>query len=283
MTSSEPSGRTVFLAGCGATARLALTVETLCREGLIEEDLSERLVGFMAGGDAALIRSLEGFEDREDYARQQVEELGFRDGDLMVGITEGGETPFVIASVEAALDLGSGAAWFCFCNPPEVLKGVVERSEADLENARVRQLPLLTGPMALSGSTRLQATTVQLAAMLLAFQNHAFPERIPKELDRLIAVCQALDYQLMVPFTEREFDAVQSGNNVIFMTQSFGLIVLTDTTERSPTFSMTPFENVQNSEDAPSLCYLRLPSAADAAVAWESILDADHAPSNGQR
>jgi N-acetylmuramic acid 6-phosphate etherase len=51
----------------------------------------------------------------------------------------------------------------------------------------------------------------------------------------------------------------------------FGITVLTDTTERSPTFSLPPFENVQRAEDVPSWCYLHVESDT-AAEAWESLL-----------
>ena len=44
----------------------------------------------MAGGDAALIKSIEDFQDHPQFAEQQVVELGFRENDLMIGSTEGG-------------------------------------------------------------------------------------------------------------------------------------------------------------------------------------------------
>ena len=43
----------------------------------------------MAGGDAALVRSIERFEDYPEYGARQLRELGFRDGDLMVATTRG--------------------------------------------------------------------------------------------------------------------------------------------------------------------------------------------------
>ena len=46
----------------------------------------------MAGGDVALVHSLEGFEDFPDFGARHLVELGFGPNDLLIGSTEGGET-----------------------------------------------------------------------------------------------------------------------------------------------------------------------------------------------
>ncbi|MCZ6674358.1 MAG: hypothetical protein O7C75_15625, partial [Verrucomicrobia bacterium] len=86
-------GGRVFLCGCGATGRLSISLEVFCREGLVNPPYEEQFVGFMAGGDAALIKSIDNFEDRPEYGAKQLEELGFRKEDLLISTTEGGETP----------------------------------------------------------------------------------------------------------------------------------------------------------------------------------------------
>jgi len=47
----------------------------------------------MAGGDVALIHSIEKFEDFPDFGERQLRELGFKQGDLLISCSEGGE-PF---------------------------------------------------------------------------------------------------------------------------------------------------------------------------------------------
>jgi N-acetylmuramic acid 6-phosphate etherase len=89
-----------YFCGCGATGRLSLTIETLWRQVHRGEKIENRVFSFMAGGDVALIRSIENFEDFPDYGARQLLEAGFKDGDLLIGTTEGGETPFVIGAVE---------------------------------------------------------------------------------------------------------------------------------------------------------------------------------------
>ena len=55
------SGMNIFFCGCGATGRLSLTIETLWRQVHGPDNLSNRVFSFMAGGDVALIRSIEKF------------------------------------------------------------------------------------------------------------------------------------------------------------------------------------------------------------------------------
>ncbi len=266
------AGRRVFIAGCGATGRLALTLETLCREGLLPDGLGDRVVGFMAGGDSALIRSLEGFEDYPEYGARQLMELGYAPGDLLIGVTEGGETPFVIGATEAALVDDGRTPWFCYCNPDEVLCRVAERSKSVLENEAIRKLPIVTGPMALAGSTRMQATTVQMAAVGMALKHHAKPGDIAEDLQSLRDWVDAIEYAKVAALTETEAKLYQSGGHVLYRTRPYGMTVLTDTTERAPTFSLPPFENDQTPDAPLSLCYLSLPKWVYADTAWSGLL-----------
>ena len=99
------AGKRVFLCGCGATGRLSLSIEIFCRHGVLPAPGEDRVRAFMAGGDLALIKSIEAFEDHPDYGARQLEELGFEEGDLLISSTEGGETPFVIGATERAAEL----------------------------------------------------------------------------------------------------------------------------------------------------------------------------------
>ena len=87
------SGNNVYFCGCGATGRLSLTIETLWRQVHHGEKNENRVFSFMAGGDVALIRSIENFEDYPEYGARQLLEAGFKDGDLLIGTTEGGGNP----------------------------------------------------------------------------------------------------------------------------------------------------------------------------------------------
>jgi N-acetylmuramic acid 6-phosphate etherase len=92
-------GGRIFLCGCGATGRLSLALETIWRsQHSNNKILQEQIISFMAGGDVALIHSVEKFEDFPEFGERQLRELGFREGDMLISCTEGGETPFVIGA-----------------------------------------------------------------------------------------------------------------------------------------------------------------------------------------
>ena len=64
----------------------------------------------MTGADRALISSLEGFEDLQLIGRLQLHDRGIKPGDVVVCVTEGGETSSVIGTIRAALDDRKAAA-----------------------------------------------------------------------------------------------------------------------------------------------------------------------------
>lgn len=264
----------VFLAGCGATGRLSLALETFARQGMVPPQFSERFVGFMAGGDAALIRSIEGFEDIPAFGRKQLLDLGYSQNDLLIAITEGGETPWVIGACEAAAAIQGRSPWFCYCNPTEILRKHVERSRRVIDNQSIEKLCLPCGPMAVAGSTRMQASTVQMLAVGLAMlqATNPKPDGLLTRLKNFIHYFEMLSYEGMEAFTLEEEKACREGKQCWYSTKDFGLTVLTDTTERSPTFSLPPFENKFSPEDKACWCYLKIPDTSDSGQAWDCIL-----------
>ena len=52
------NGSRIYIGGCGATGRLALSLETLNRQGAFTGLEKEQIIAFMAGGDAALIEDI---------------------------------------------------------------------------------------------------------------------------------------------------------------------------------------------------------------------------------
>ncbi|MCK5018533.1 MAG: hypothetical protein KAS32_15845, partial [Candidatus Peribacteraceae bacterium] len=107
---------------------MALTLETLWREKYDSKTNMDDVVAFMAGGDVALIKSIENFEDYVLFGVKQLFEMGFIDGDLLIGCSEGGETPFVLGATETAGRLSSNIPYFLYCNPDAILKKEVRRS-----------------------------------------------------------------------------------------------------------------------------------------------------------
>ncbi len=268
------SGGNIFFCGCGATGRLSLTIETLWRQIHVKEEIRDRIFSFMAGGDVALIRSIENFEDFPHYGARQLIEAGFKDGDLLVGTTEGGETPFVIGAVEKAAQISNRKPFFLYCNPDEILCEVAERSKQVILNQDIEKINLTVGPMAVTGSTRMQASTILLAAAGIALFNYQESnEAICKDLDDFLNFWDTLDIRFIGKFVIRETEYYKNGDYLLYETDNkLGITVITDTTERSPTFSLFPFENVNEADQNLSLCYLLMPDATDSKNAWESLL-----------
>jgi N-acetylmuramic acid 6-phosphate etherase len=260
----------VFLCGCGATGRLSLALETLYRQKFLN---SHQVFSFMAGGDFALIKSVESFEDHPEYGERQLVESGFRANDFLIASTEGGETPFVIGAALKATELSNEGASFLYCNPDELLS-VIARSQEVLTNEKIEKLNLTVGPMAISGSTRMQASTVIMLAIGLALLydfkgKDEFDYFFDTSLDQL----KSLDYSPLSFLTQFEADAYKDEEYINYISDSnLAISVLTDTTERSPTFSLKGFENHRLSDFEKSLSYLFIKGAKDTKSAWESLL-----------
>lgn len=251
-------GRRVFIYGCGASGRLSISLEYLWR---LVHPGSDAVRGFMSGGDLALVHSIESFEDHPGYGARQALESGLAPGDLFLGCTEGGETPSVIGATEAASALCP--AVFLYCNPDDALTRVA-RSRRVLDNPAIDKLNLYVGPMSLAGSTRLQASTaLMLAAGAALFRTDPAP---------LLDFLDRLDTGFLVPFIEEEAAIYARGEKVLYETTHYGITILTDTTERAPTFSLPGFENLHDPRPVPSPSYLCMTDAADAASAWREIL-----------
>ncbi|MBV5342105.1 hypothetical protein JZU68_00280, partial [bacterium] len=238
------------------------------------KSMENRVFSFMSGGDVALIRAIENFEDFTQFGARQLVEAGFKEGDLLVGITEGGETPIVIGAVEEATKLSERKPFFLYCNPDDILCEVAERSKKVIQNQGIEKINLTVGPMGITGSTRMQSSTVLLAAAGLALFYYDRPgEELGKTVKQLLDFWNSADIQFIGKFIEKESEFYRNGDYLLYESDPYlGITIITDTTERSPTFSLFPFENVNENETNISLCYLYMPSAEKSETAWEKLL-----------
>src|SRR5436305_1928543 len=133
------------------------------------EDFEHRAFSVMAGGDFALIKAVEGFEDFTEFGKKQIGDLGVRAKDVVFAITEGGETSFVIGTAWKGVDVGA-KVYFVYNNPDDVLCEHVKRSREVIQEPRIEKINVTTGPMAITGSTRMQATTIQLCVLLTVLE-----------------------------------------------------------------------------------------------------------------
>lgn len=268
--STLEAGDRIFICGCGATGRLALTIESLWRE---MHPNNEQVQAFMAGGDIALVHSLEGFEDYPEYGARHLEELGFGPKDLLISSTEGGETPFVIGATERAAEISWRRPYYLFCNPKELLRREVERSARVLANPQIESLEIFVGPMALSGSTRMQASTVLELAIGLALFSESKNE-IEESLREFKSFYESSDLQNLAEIVKCESEIYKKGGYLLYKTFDYAITVFTDTTERAPTFSLTSFAPVRpEGKKSASLCYVSLPQTDSALASWRGMLN----------
>jgi N-acetylmuramic acid 6-phosphate etherase len=271
----------IYLVGCGATGRLSLVLEVLWRKERVGRRFENSVISLMAGGDTALIRSIEGFEDYPAFAARQLQELGFSKGDLLIACTEGGETPFVIGATEYATEISDISPYFLYCNPDDILQGLTDRTTRILNNTSINRINLSVGPMALSGSTRMQSSTVLMYAVGIALLNSFEDIDIEKDVDDFVNYVGVMNYNFLAEYIDKEYNIYKAGSYLSYSTHDdLGISILTDTTERSPTFTLDPFNNYLKDNQKPSLAYLCMPDSADSLSAWRSLLFRDPRPLN---
>ena len=300
------AGGRIFFTGCGATGRLSILLEAVwkdfwsrqspvvsgqgsaTREESAVCSLQSAVCSLIAGGDYALIKSVEGFEDFAEFGAKQIESAA-AEGDVVFAITEGGETSFVIGTAWQALEKGA-KVYFVYNNPDSVLGKHVARSREILDEPRIEKINLTTGPMAIMGSTRMQAASIQLCAMLTILEMVtrdllarcatspavSVSDSVPEEF---LAGLQEIRASLNSERTRRDLAALvyleetiyRLGRKSTYFADALAIDVLTDTTERSPTFCIPAFRKWDDNEASESWTHLILP-CMDSKQAWEEML-----------
>jgi N-acetylmuramic acid 6-phosphate etherase len=146
VSSFKAGGRLLYF-GAGTSGRLGVVDASECPPTFGTDP--SLVIGVIAGGHAAMFRSQEGAEDNPDQARRDVDahEVGSRD--TVCGIAASRRTPYVVAAVGRARELGAHTIYIT-TNP---------RAEFDLD-VDVAICPEV-GPEVLMGSTRMKSGTAQ--------------------------------------------------------------------------------------------------------------------------
>jgi N-acetylmuramic acid 6-phosphate etherase len=302
LLSAIKNGGRLFFTGCGSTGRLSIQLVSIWRDfwqrqgvrGLksspTTHELENRAFSVMAGGDFALIKAVEGFEDFTEFGKKQIGELGVSAKDIVFAITEGGETSFVIGTAWKGVEVGA-KVYFVYNNPDEILCEHVQRSREVIQDSRIEKINLTTGPMGITGSTRMQATTIQLCVILtvlemvlrdlmkdlepsgpFALESNSVPAEFNRKLLALHARLKSpnlLDQLAGLVALEEGVYRSSCKNN--YYADRFGIDVLTDTTERSPTYCTPPFRKFDDSTATESWAFLFLPHS-DTPHTWERII-----------
>jgi N-acetylmuramic acid 6-phosphate etherase len=67
-----------------------------------KSNVGDKIIGELTGGDRALVNALEGFEDLLIIGELQLQQNEVKKGDVVISVTEGGETSSVIGTIQAA-------------------------------------------------------------------------------------------------------------------------------------------------------------------------------------
>ena len=141
-------GRLVYV-GAGTSGRLAVQDAA----ELLPTFSFDRTVVLMAGGAEAGSRALEGAEDDDGAAINEVEAAGISAADVVIGVAASGRTPYTVAGITRARQLGAATI------------GIANNPDTPLLSAAEVPVLLATGPEVLAGSTRLAAGTAQKIAL----------------------------------------------------------------------------------------------------------------------
>ncbi len=141
------AGGRLFYCGAGTSGRLGVLDAAECPPTFGTPP--ERVQALIAGGPAALVRSIEGAEDSREGGRRDLTDRGFCSVDALVGIAASGRTPYVLGAIDFATSLGAATVGLS-CSPGSPLELAV-------------QYPITpeVGPEVVTGSTRMKSGTAQ--------------------------------------------------------------------------------------------------------------------------
>ena len=139
-------GRLIFV-GAGASARIAVQEGVELAPTYNWPD--SQLVYLIAGGERALLKSVEGAEDDEAAALEAIDSLKLTADDVVVGVAASGRTPYTSKAIERAREQDA------------LTIGIANNAPSRLLTASEHALPLITGAEVIAGSTRMAAGTAQ--------------------------------------------------------------------------------------------------------------------------
>src|SRR5206468_4002398 len=149
-------GRLIFV-GAGTSGRLGVLEAAECPPTFGTPP--SRVQAIMAGGRASVFRSREGAED-DTRAGARAVRAGVRGGDVVVGVSASGITPFVRGALAAARRAGAKTVLVTCSRPvfarPSGAGGPAKAPRRQKVDVIIAPAP---GPEVLAGSTRLKAGT----------------------------------------------------------------------------------------------------------------------------
>jgi N-acetylmuramic acid 6-phosphate etherase len=138
-------GGRLFYVGAGTSGRLGVLDASECPPTF---GVNPSLVqGIIAGGKRALVKAVEGAEDKTNDGARTIVRHNVRHKDVVVGIAACGLTPYVRGALKQAMKIGAGTI-FITCAPETASRTIAEII-----------INPVVGPEVITGSTRMKAGT----------------------------------------------------------------------------------------------------------------------------
>ncbi|MBM7558210.1 N-acetylmuramic acid 6-phosphate etherase [Halanaerobacter jeridensis] len=179
VNSLKNDGR-LFYVGSGTSGKLGVMDASECPPTFGVKD--SLVQGIISGGEEALSGWLEGTEDDQELAVNDLKEKNLTEQDVVVAITASGNTPYAIAAIEYAKQIGATNIAL-ICNP-----------EGELKNNCEQCICVDVGPEVIMGSTRMKAGTAQ--KMVLNMLSTASMIKLGKVYSNLMINVQPINKKL---------------------------------------------------------------------------------------
>lgn len=140
-------GGRVFYIGAGTSGRLGVLDASECPPTYGVD--STLIQGVIAGGYPALLKAKEGAEDSRELAVEDLKAQNLNETDTVIGLAASGRTPYVIGGLIYAKETGA------LTSAISCVEHAAISAYADVA------IEAVTGPEAITGSTRMKAGTAQ--------------------------------------------------------------------------------------------------------------------------
>lgn len=175
-------GGRVIYAGAGTPGRLGVLDAAECEPTFgIAPGV---IVALMAGGATAVTEAVEGAEDNRDGAYADLTEIGVGPNDVVVAISASGRTPYAVAALRVARDVGGATV------------SITNNLGSQLSESADVAIEVDTGPEVVAGSTRMKAGTAQ--KLVLNQLSTATMVRLGKTYGNLMVDVRATNDKLKV-------------------------------------------------------------------------------------
>ena len=142
----KQGGRLIYI-GAGTSGRLGILDASECPPTYgVSPDLVQ---GIIAGGRQAIIAAQEGAEDNEEAAQVDLKAVHLSKNDMVIGLAASGRTPYVVAGLTYAKEIGAKIA------------SIACVSEAAVSQVADVGIEVLVGAEVITGSSRMKAGTAQ--------------------------------------------------------------------------------------------------------------------------